>query len=366
MSVAEWTQKKDGEDDKSQGHDQMPPRPIGDLLEMLPPDHDLPVQSDNHVAMLLLDDPELDVPTHLPEGPTDSNPLQLTTWTVVESYDEPKTVELLTEKPKKLKESRSCGFGWIVDALLSPFRPARVPNVAVSRSNEKPIANEEEITNPTGKLRKLLITSICTCLFHSAFPLANPEVISPDGSLHTIGFSTATQQLLASLAQEDAEYIYLATSLPNASGQLRVKLGRASGRLEPGKDNQACELASIWQLPVANASRVEKLALVAVKSEFDSGQSKIPFILAIEGYGSNVQCPCSKTHQDIFLIKNVECDWLKNLVIGLDKVDKAERQRDLSAHELGVSLNLKSQPVVRDRVLPESATEMREDGAIAA
>ena len=33
MSVAECTQKKDGEDDKSQGHDQIPHRPIGDLLE---------------------------------------------------------------------------------------------------------------------------------------------------------------------------------------------------------------------------------------------------------------------------------------------------------------------------------------------
>ena len=105
---------------------------------------------------------------------------------------------------------------------------------------------------------------------------------------------------------------------------------------------------------------------MSVKSEFDSGQSTIPFILAIENYGNGVQCPCGETHHDVFLTKGVGCGWLKNLVIGLDKMDKAEKRRDLSGHELEVSLNVESQPVVRGRALPESAETMREHGAIAA
>ncbi|RPB25803.1 hypothetical protein L211DRAFT_866774 [Terfezia boudieri ATCC MYA-4762] len=308
-----------GENEQNQGHDQMPS--VDDLLDLLP--QGLPVQADEPVV--LLDAPELEVPTYLPEKPADNTSLQLTTWTVVELYDEPKPTDSPTEKPKRSKGSRSCGFGWIVNALMNPFKSAR--------RNEKLRTNREQIVNPTDEGLEL----------------------------QTIGFSTVTQKLLASLAQEASEYIYLATSLPNASGQLRIKLGRT----EPSTDHQACELSMIWQLPVANAARVEKLALVAVKSEFDSGQSTIPFILAIESYGSGVQCPCTKTHEGILLTKSMECDWLKNLVIGLDKMDRAEGRRNSSAHELEVSLNIEPQSAMRDRVLLESATAMREHGAIA-
>jgi len=105
---------------------------------------------------------------------------------------------------------------------------------------------------------------------------------------------------------------------------------------------------------------------MAVKSEFD-GASTIPFVLAIESCGDDVQCPCAKTHQNIFLTKHVECGWLKNLVIGLDKMDRAERRRSLPGHELEVSLNVEPvQPVARDQALPESAATVREHGAIAA
>ncbi|KAF8432076.1 hypothetical protein BGX38DRAFT_1227022 [Terfezia claveryi] len=308
-----------GEDEQNQGHDQMPS--VVDLLDLLP--HSLPVQADEPI--LLLDGPELEVPTHLPEKSADNTSLQLTTWTVVELYDEPKPTDSPTGKPKKSKGSRSCNFGWIVNALMSPFKSAR--------HNEKLHINREKIVNP----------------------------VDEGLELQTIGFSTATRKLLASLAQEASEYIYLATSLPNVSGQLRIKLGRT----EPSTDHQACELSMIWQLPVANAARVEKLALVAVKSEFESGQSTIPFILAIESCGSGVQCPCAKTHEGIFLTKSVECDWLKNLVIGLDKMDRAEGRRNSSAHELEVSLNVEPQWVVRDQVPLESAAARREHGAIA-
>ncbi|KAF8424812.1 hypothetical protein EV426DRAFT_716476 [Tirmania nivea] len=306
------------EEEQSQGHDQL--SSVGDLPDMLPQD----LQANEPI--LLVDAPELEVPTHLPEKPTDNTSLQLTTWTVVGLNDEPEPTESVPEKPKKSKGSRSCSFGRIVNVLLSPFRSAR--------SNEKLLTNEKKITSPVGE------------------------------GLHSIGFSTETQHLLASLAQEALEYIYLATSLPNASGQLRIKLGRTNDPLEPSTD-QACELTTVWKLPVANAARVEKLAHMAVKSEFDGGRSTIPFILSIESYGSGVQCPCTKTHQNILLTKSVGCDWLKGLVIGLDKKDRAERRRNSSGHELKVSLQVE-RPMVRNRALPESAIAVREEGAIAA
>lgn len=123
------------EDEENQGHDQMPS--VSDLPDLPPRDP----QADE--PFLLLDAPELEVPTHLPEKPADNTPLQLTTWTVVELYDEPKPADSVTEKPKKSKGSRSCNFGWIVNRLMNPFKPAR--------SNEMVPTNSERITSPAGK-----------------------------------------------------------------------------------------------------------------------------------------------------------------------------------------------------------------------
>lgn len=313
----------DDEDEESQaGYDQV--SSVGDLPDMLPQDL---LQADEPVV--LLNAPELEVPTHFPERPVDNTPLQLNTWTVVELHDEPKHTYSITEKPKKSKGIRSCGLGWVVNALLSPFKSARKDKILMK-------GKEITTTNSAG--------------------------------LHDIGFSTATQKLLASLTQETSEYIYLAASLPNATGHLRIKLGHTNGPLEPSTDQQACELTTIWRLPVANAARVERLALMAVKSEFDGGQSRIPFILAIESYVNGVQCPCTKTHQDIFVTTSAEYDWLKDLVIRLDKLDRAERRRDSWARELKVSVNVEPRPapVVEGRVRRESAATMREHGAIAA
>lgn len=74
----------DDEDGESQaGYDQV--SSVGDLPDMLPQDL---LQADE--SAVLLNAPELEVPTHFPERPVDNTPLQLNTWTVVDLHDEPK------------------------------------------------------------------------------------------------------------------------------------------------------------------------------------------------------------------------------------------------------------------------------------
>lgn len=161
------------------------------------------------------------------------------------------------------------------------------------------------------------------------------EPIYTESIIRGMGLSPKTQKaLLAYLnkTKEIKEELYVACSPKNALGERRIKIGRTADPDRRGRDYANCGMEIVWSMRMEHTNRLEKLVLMAIKSDFKElgRQSGNPFIQDIRLLGRKVVCPCGKSHNDMFLTTanwdDTHMDELKNSIFEFSRLDRLESE----------------------------------------
>lgn len=157
--------------------------------------------------------------------------------------------------------------------------------------------------------------------------------LQPENIIRGMGLSPKTQRTLIAYlnkTREVKEELYIACSPQNPQGERRIKIGRTADPNRRMCDYEKCGMEIVWSMQLEHTNRLEKLILMAVKLDFQElgRQSENSFIQEIRVLGREVECPCEKSHNDMFHTTSnwddTHLDELKNLIFEFSKLDRLE------------------------------------------
>lgn len=200
--------------------------------------------------------------------------------------------------------------------------------------------------------------------------------LQPENIIRGMGLSSKTRrELLAYLDRTKVvkEALYIACSPQNSQGERRIKIGRTADPDRRRRDYEKCDMKIVWSMRMEHTIRLEKLILLAIKSDFKElgRQSGSTFIQEIQALGRKVVCKCGKSHNDMILTTgrwdDTHLDALKSLVLEFGILDRIESENlfRVEVDEVLQGDDVEGEEKGRDEAREEEGTRAKSEERVA-